>query len=223
MTLISNIVHHDFIIIASDKRRTITLAENKLESVDDENKLLLGENYALGIQGTLKTKKEKYLEKIRGFVNENKIANPPEFIQNILILFPDIKNDEFVTELNFTFSGYYNEVLFSYYINAVNFKVIDNIENDKYAIRANNENDRLHDNIILLRTLLIHIRSYLNNKGFYEGFKHPNLLDFDHKVLIQSLDFAYNKFHENDLIYFTIGGKMEYCVFSKQAIIETNL
>ncbi|RZK19328.1 MAG: hypothetical protein EOO43_11820 [Flavobacterium sp.] len=223
MTLISNILHNDYIIIASDKRRTITSAENKLESVDDENKLLLGENYALGIQGTLKTKKEKYLEKLRAFVKENKIANPPEFIQKILKLFPDIEKDELVTELNFTVSGFYKDALFSYYINVVNSTVIDNIENDKYAIRANNENDRLHDNSVLLRTLLIHIKRYLNDKGLYEGFKTPSLLHFDNKVLLNSLDFAYSKFHDNDLRYFTIGGQMEYCVFSNKAIIDTNL
>lgn len=223
MTLISNIVHNDFIIIASDKRRTITLPENKLKSVDDENKLLLGENYALGVQGTLKTKNQKYLEKLRAFVKEHPIANPLEFIKEILGLFPNINEDEFVTDLNLTFSGFYEDALFSYYINAINFDVINNSESDKDGIRANNENDRLMEESILLRTLLIHIKSYLRANGIYHGIKTPNILEFDRNVLLQSLDYAYSKFHDNDLRYFTIGGKMEYCVFSKQTIIETNL
>mgnify|MGYP003427620929 FL=1 len=63
MTLISNIIHNDFIIIASDKRRTVIVNQNEQYSVDDEKKLLLGINYAIGVQGSLSTKNEKYLIK----------------------------------------------------------------------------------------------------------------------------------------------------------------
>ena len=47
--------------------------------------------------------------------------------------------------------------------------------------------------------------------------------EYDFKTLIQGLDFMYQRFHENDLRYNTIGGQMEYCVFSNNAIIQTNL
>ena len=40
MTLISNIIHNDFIILASDKRRTVIVSQNEQYSADDERKLL---------------------------------------------------------------------------------------------------------------------------------------------------------------------------------------
>jgi hypothetical protein len=223
LTLISNIIHNDFIIIASDKRRTIKLQENQYKSIDDENKLLKGNNYAIGVQGFLKTKNENYLDKIREFVSNNNDASPQEFIKNILVLFPTIKEDEYCIDLNITFSGFYNNVLFSYYFDVKNNSVVNCIESDTFRLRANNENDKDAANGILLRTLFNHIRAFLTDKGFYEGIKHPNLLDFDKTTLIDSLEFAYQKFHNNDERYFTIGGKMEYCVFSNSTILETNL
>jgi hypothetical protein len=224
MTLISNIIHNDFIIIASDKRRTIIdRVKKELTSIDDAKKLLSGKNYSIGVQGSLQTKNNNYLKNLNELVVDNNEVNPTEFIVALTTLFPNINEDELCTELNITFSGFYNDTLFSYYLDLKNNIVIDCVEKDKFRLRSNNENDKDADDGILLRTSFIHIKAYLNNIGLYDGFKNPNLQEYDFKTLIQALEFMYQKFHENDLRYNTIGGQMEYCVFSNNAIIQTNL
>ena len=224
MTLISNIIHNDFIIIASDKRRTIIdRVRKELTSIDDAKKLLLGKNYAIGVQGSLQTKNINYLKNLKELVIDNNEVNPKEFIVALTTLFPVIKEDELCTELNITFSGFYNDTLFSYYLDLKNNALVNCIDNDTFGLRSNNENNKDVDDGILLRTSFIHIKAYLNNMGLYEGFKSPNLQEYDFKTLIQGLDFMYQRFHENDLRYNTIGGQMEYCVFSNNAIIQTNL
>lgn len=221
MTLISNIIHNDFIIIASDKRRTVIVSQNKQYSVDDENKLLIGYNYAIGVQGSLSTINEKYLIGLRNFVEVNKVINPEEIIPIILYLFPNIGNDENCLELNLTISGFYNNNLFSYYLKLKTSEVINCIETDIYSIRFNNENNKNDD--MLVRRSLLFIKQYLQSINMYNNLTLPNIIEFKQSTIIEALDYMYGKYHANDNEFYTIGGKMEYCIFSNDAIIDTNL
>jgi hypothetical protein len=221
MTLISNIIHNDFIIIASDKRRTVIKSKNEQYSVDDENKLLLGSNYAIGVQGSLSTKNEKYLIGLRNFVEVNKIISPEEVIPIIINLFPNISNDENCSELNLTFSGFYDGNLFSYYLKLKTNEVINCVETDNFSIRFNNENNIYND--ILVRRSLLFIKRYLYEKNLYNKIALPNITEFDREIVINALKFMYHKFHLNDEEFYTIGGEMEYCIFSNDAIIDTNI
>lgn len=221
MTLISNIIHNDFIIIASDKRRTVIVNQNEQYSVDDEKKLLLGINYAIGVQGSLSTKNEKYLIKLREFVSSNEVNNPLEIIPLIFKLFPDITKDENCSDLNLTFSGFFENSLFSYYLKLKTNEIINCLKTDTFSIRFNNENNK--DDDMLVRRSLIYIRVYLQENNLYDSIALPNITEFERATIIEALNFMYSKFHNNDLDFYTIGGEMEYCIFSNNAIIQTNL
>lgn len=221
MTLISNIIHNDFIIIASDKRRTVIKSQKEQYSVDDENKLLQGNNYAIGVQGSLSTKNEKYLIGLRNFVKVNIIFIPEEIIPIILNLFPNISNDENCSELNLTISGFYDDNLFSYYLKLKTSEVINCFETDTFSIRFNNENNKYDD--MLVRRSLIFIKHYLNEKNLYDKIALPNITEFDRSVIIDALKFMYGKYHMNDVEFYTIGGEMEYCIFSNNNILESNI
>lgn len=221
MTLISNIIHNDFIIIASDKRRTVTVSPAEEYSVDDENKLLLGEKYAIGVQGSLSTKNEKYLIRLREFVATNKASNPLEIIPLILMLFPNINQDDNCSVLNLTFSGFFENSLFSYYLKLKTNEVVNCLEADIYNVRFNNENDKYDD--MLVRRSLLFIKIYLQENNLYNKIALPNIIEFDRTTIFKALNFMYGKFHINDVDFYTIGGEMEYCIFSNNAIIQTSL
>lgn len=221
MTLISNIIHNDFIILASDKRRTVIVSQNEQYSADDERKLLRGKNYAIGIQGSLSTKNEKYLINLRKFVEDNVIENPLEIIPLILKLFPKINEDDNCSDLNLTFSGFYDNSLFSYYLKLKTNEVINCIKTDSLGVRFNNENDKHIDT--LLRRSLLFFKRYLHEKNLYNKIALPNIAEFDRDIIIDGLKFMYDKYHNNDQEFYTIGGEMEYCVFSSMEIIETNI
>jgi hypothetical protein len=223
MTLISNIINQDYIIIASDKRRTVIENNNSFTAYDDANKLLLGNNYAIGVQGSLQTKNNKYLEKITNLVHQNNVINPIDFIGKIFDIFPKIEEDELCLNLNLTLSGFYEKHLFSYYLDIKNKTIVNCLEEDKISIRANNENDNTLEEAVLIRHLLIFIKRNLNERGKYERFTELNFSNYSFSDLITSLIFAYNRFNENDERFKEIGGNMEYAVFSKDTIIETNL
>lgn len=57
MTLISNIIYQDYIIIASDKKELLKKITIHLKLMMMLLKLLLGNNYAIGVQGSLQTMK----------------------------------------------------------------------------------------------------------------------------------------------------------------------
>ena len=221
MTLISNIIHNDFIIIASDKRRTVIKSQNNQYSIDDEKKLLLGTNYAIGVQGSLSTITEKYLIGLRNFVAVNEISNPLQIIELILNLFPNIGQDENCSDLNLTISGYFENSLFSYYLKLKTNEVINCIETDVFNLRFNNENNRNDD--MLVRRSLLFMKQYLSSINMHNEIRLPNIAVFDQAIIIEALNFMYGKYHLNDSEFYTIGGDMEYCVFSNNAVIETNI
>ena len=221
MTLISNIIHNDFIIIASDKRRTVIKSQNNQYSIDDEKKLLLGTNYAIGVQGSLSTITEKYLIGLRNFVAVNEISIPLQIIELILNLFPNIGQDENCSDLNLTISGYFENSLFSYYLKLKTNEVINCIETDVFNLRFNNENNRNDD--MLVRRSLLFMKQYLSSINMHNEIRLPNIAVFDQAIIIEALNFMYGKYHLNDMEFYTIGGDMEYCVFSNNAVIETNI
>ena len=76
---------------------------------------------------------------------------------------------------------------------------------------------------MLVRRSLLFMKQYLSSINMHNEIRLPNIAVFDQAIIIEALNFMYGKYHLNDMEFYTIGGDMEYCVFSNNAVIETNI
>jgi hypothetical protein len=218
MTLITNYFNKENIIIASDKRRTLLNKEENLsKSKDDAIKLLHSSNYVVGVNGVLATKNCDLLKNINQLVLDYENIIPSDFVQIVKSgIVPLIENNN---ELNLTISGVYSNELFSFYYKAREDILIDCMTADKENIRFNGEN-MLKEK--LCKQGFRFIRENLRNLKLVniEDLSMPRLSNFNLEKIIVALKWMYEKFNNNDNHYYTIGGKMDYCIIHKNGKIE---
>jgi len=68
MTLISNVIADNFIVLAADQRRAFNIGSESGDLADDVNKLFVGNNYCMGIQGDVSNTENIYLNKLKAFM-----------------------------------------------------------------------------------------------------------------------------------------------------------
>lgn len=126
MTLITNYIGKDYIIIAGDKRVTRVDEVKKMNILEDRAvKIFTGGKYCIGIQGDVKTEKSNYHNRLALFIKKSHDLIPPELINMLLNEFSDVHEDKEVYELNLIISGTNGNELFSYFIDAKNQAVLN--------------------------------------------------------------------------------------------------
>lgn len=218
MTLITNYFNHELIIIASDKRRTkISDIAKKMVAQDNATKLLHSTKYVIGLNGTLITEKNNLQQKINQLVLNNENINPQYFIEifkkEIVPLVEEGK------ELNITVSGAYKNELVSYYYESQEDILTDCIKEDKENIRFNGDNSKAGQ---YFGQSFIFIREYLRLNKLIEltEIKRPELNNYSMEIIVDSFKWMYQRYHENNIHYANIGGKMDCCIIHKDGKIE---
>ena len=219
MTLITNIILPDKIIIAADQLKSGGNPDTKRLGVFSfVNKLIVAENYVIGPQGSLKTTNGNYWQMLQDFARDNSNLSPDQLIERVLELLSDVPNDQRAGELNLAISGFYDGSLFSYLLN-IKTGAIKNL-------KAENENLVFNGSITgteITHQALISMNRFLRAREKNEIESLEEMVEFEERFLIHSLKNLYMRFRVNtDARFEMIGGGMDYCVIAKDSI-TTNI
>lgn len=221
MTLIANYINKDYIIIAADKRGTRFSEEEKIAtSIDNAVKLFCGENYCIGIQGTVKTKKSNYHDRVAKFVEDHPSLLSPALSKELDKYFDDVSGDTEIDELNLTVSGTDGKNLFSKYIDLKGKSVTDCYSTDEMGLRFNRCNS---SNDMFFRQAKIFISQFFMKTGLLKGYTLEDLGAFGRDEILDSFRHVYQRFGDNDNKYPLIGPDMDYCIIEKTGIVEKHI
>lgn len=216
MTLITNIILEDRIIIAADQlvrqRNPIT---GQMGGSTFVNKLIIADNYVIGLQGSLVTSID-YRQRLMDFAINNPNLPPQTLIDGINELLADVQRDGRVVEFNLTVSGFHENEMFSHYLNIKEGRAKNLIVEDNRIIL----NGEVADTEITNQAL-ISINNFLRVKGKHEIEKLSDILNFDLQFLLHTLQNLYSRFNANtDARFQMIGGLIDYCEITRKGIIK---
>jgi hypothetical protein len=212
MTLISRYISEDYIIVAADKRVTsFDKVERNAISVDNAQKVFLGENYCIAIQGAARTTKSNYALRIKEFVNKNMKVSPPQLIEKILSEFEDASTDLDVDELNLIISGSDKGRFFSFFVDVKNSDAKECTE-DEMGLRFNASSS---SDDMLFRQAKIFIHQFFQAKKLLSGYKLDDLSQFDFSNIVDAFKSIYTRFGQNDDRYPYISEKFDLYVIHK--------
>lgn len=216
MTLITNIITEEYIIMAADKQKTLMeRVTGRPTGVEYVNKFLSGENYVVGIQGTAATSSYDYFRILEQFVIDNPNVKPDGLPQLLLQTLSSVMDDAEVKELNLTISGNHQGALFSFYLKVPAQEIHNCITEPDYSILFNSSKS----GEMISDQAFTYIRNYL--RGVYkERIKVPDeIREFAQDKLLELLTHTYVQFNESER-YPLIGGEMDYCIVKRNEIIN---
>ena len=215
MTLISNVIADNFIVLAADQRRAFNIGSESGDLADDVNKLFVGNNYCMGIQGDVSNTENIYLNKLKAFISDNKTLNPLDLNEKLQNYFNLPFFDTKVTELNLSISGFIDNSLFSFYYDIKNDIIKNCLIDDEYGVRFNNTSEREE----LFDRSFIHIHNYLSDLQEEESDEiiYFQLRHLPIEKIINALKFMYAKFSDDESVAL-VGGQMNYCIITPSSL-----
>jgi hypothetical protein len=216
MTLITNLILEDKIIIAADQLvRQWNPRTGQMGDSSFVNKLIIADNYVIGPQGSLVTGTD-YRNMLIHFAFNNPFLAPQALIDGIQELLVEVQNDERVVEFNLTVSGFYDNEVFSHYLNIKEGTSKNLITDNSKIILNGGATDSEITN-----QALISINNFLRVKGNHEIERLNDILNFDLQFLLHTLENLYSRFNANtDARFQMIGGLIDYCEITRKGIIK---
>ena len=211
MTLITRIIKGDKSWMFGDKRSTLkTHKGNRVEFIysDKASKLLVGENYCIGLQGDAKTQNHNYKSQLESFVSQNNRINSAVEFDPLNEIIRLNKSDELGDGLNLTILCEIQQTSKSLYISSSKpIKKIVHFDKVKSEIRFNNETTQ---NSQLFTQAMIYLKCYYRDNGLFSGFKLTNIWDFDEATYEPAFKYMYKRFSEsNNTSNLFIGGETD--------------
>lgn len=139
MTLITNVIRDQFILMAGDRR----IIDGNGVRFPDAKKLFVGSNYCIGIEGTMESKNFIASDKVKQYIIDFNSVSPEQInLPDLHNRFVPKNNDPSYLGLRLTISGSYEDRLFSFYYCACCNQFTNLIVSDKENIRFNQFNHK---------------------------------------------------------------------------------
>lgn len=216
MTLITNFINDDFILLAGDKRLTKKDAQGDIEYFEDNaQKLFLGDNYCIGLQGKVKGFNYDHVESLATFVDEFPTLEPTDIEIGFL---KEKLNIPHRTDLTLTISGVWESKLFSFFVDFNPSTITDCLIEDSYRLRFNRENSKEIPSYLLYSQALVYIDHYFRDK---REDRNTDLASLSREKLVGVFQYVYKRFEESlRYKYIGVGQLMDYCVIEKSGNLE---